>query len=215
MTLIPCFGILFSLFSSLNFPTELSLFQPLFSTEFPHWAILISASFLHWISSLSYPYFTTLYILNKRLIKQLFPDFRRRRPRFEFPGSTGAGPRHFTSLHFERSLLLGNFHETFLFLTSFFPYLCLRESSSQWYFYLFPKGLLSWFLHSFLPVLSLFRSDSFSSLAPSITMFLWQMLKHTGDNSIHSLSPSLHCHFQNPGPSAQTTDRSWAHRAGP
>ena len=53
-----------------------------------------SASFLHWISSLSYPYFTTLYILNKRLIKQLFPDFRRRRPRFEFPGSTGAGPRH-------------------------------------------------------------------------------------------------------------------------
>ena len=53
-----------------------------------------SASFLHWISSLSYPYFTALYILNKRLIKQLFPDFRRRRPRFEFPGSTGAGPRH-------------------------------------------------------------------------------------------------------------------------
>ena len=53
-----------------------------------------SACFLPWISSLSYPYFTTLYILNKRLIKQLFPDFRRRRPRFEFPGSTGAGPRH-------------------------------------------------------------------------------------------------------------------------
>ena len=53
-----------------------------------------SASFLHWISSLSYPYFTTLYILNKRFIKQLFPDFRRCRPRFEFPGSTGAGPRH-------------------------------------------------------------------------------------------------------------------------
>ena len=53
-----------------------------------------SASFLHWISSLSYPYFTTPYILNKRLIKQLFPDFRRRCPCFEFPGSTGAGPRH-------------------------------------------------------------------------------------------------------------------------
>ena len=35
-----------------------------------------SASFLYWISSLSYPYFTTLYILNKRLIKQLFPDPR-------------------------------------------------------------------------------------------------------------------------------------------
>ena len=52
-----------------------------------------SASFLHWISSLSYPYFTTLYILNKRLIKQLFPDPRQRRPRFEFPGSAGAGPR--------------------------------------------------------------------------------------------------------------------------
>ena len=52
-----------------------------------------SASFLHWISSLSYPYFTTLYILNKRLIKQLFPNFRWRRPRFEVPGSTGAGPR--------------------------------------------------------------------------------------------------------------------------
>ena len=52
-----------------------------------------SASFLHWISSLSYPYFTTLYILNKRLIKQLFPDPRQRRPRFEFPGSTRAGPR--------------------------------------------------------------------------------------------------------------------------
>ena len=51
-----------------------------------------SASFLHWISSLSYPYFTTLYILNKRLIKQLFPDFRRHHPRFEFPGSSGAGP---------------------------------------------------------------------------------------------------------------------------
>ena len=33
-----------------------------------------SGSFLHWISSLSYPYFTTLYILNKHLIKQLFPD---------------------------------------------------------------------------------------------------------------------------------------------
>ena len=32
---------LFSLFSPLNFLTELSLFQPLFSTEFPHWAILI------------------------------------------------------------------------------------------------------------------------------------------------------------------------------
>ena len=47
-----------------------------------------SASFLHWISSLSYPYLTTLYILNKRLIKQLFPDFCRRRPRFGFPGST-------------------------------------------------------------------------------------------------------------------------------
>ena len=53
-----------------------------------------SASFLHWISSLSSPYFTTLYILNKRLIKQLFPDPRRRCPRFEFPGSTRAGPRH-------------------------------------------------------------------------------------------------------------------------
>ena len=52
-----------------------------------------SASFLHWISSLSYPYFTTLYSLNKRLIKQLFPDFRRRCPHFKFPGSTGAGPR--------------------------------------------------------------------------------------------------------------------------
>ena len=52
-----------------------------------------SASFFHWTSSLSYPYFTTLYILNKRLIKQLFPDFRRRCPRFKFPGSTGAGPR--------------------------------------------------------------------------------------------------------------------------
>ena len=51
-----------------------------------------SASFLHWISSLSYPYFTTLYILNKRLIKQLFPDFHRHHPRFEFPGSSGAGP---------------------------------------------------------------------------------------------------------------------------
>ena len=33
-----------------------------------------SACFLPWISSLSYPYFTTLYILNKRLIKQLFSD---------------------------------------------------------------------------------------------------------------------------------------------
>ena len=33
-------------------------------------------------------------ILNKRLIKQLFPDFRRRRPSFEFPGSTRAGPWH-------------------------------------------------------------------------------------------------------------------------
>jgi len=33
-----------------------------------------SASCLHWISVLSYPYFTTLYILNKRLIKQLFSD---------------------------------------------------------------------------------------------------------------------------------------------
>ena len=33
-----------------------------------------SASFLHRISLLSYPYFTTLYILNKRLIKQLFSD---------------------------------------------------------------------------------------------------------------------------------------------
>ena len=55
-----------------------------------------SASFLHWISSLSYPYFTTLYILNKRLIKQLFPDFRRHHPRFEFPGSTGAGPRQYS-----------------------------------------------------------------------------------------------------------------------
>ena len=54
-----------------------------------------SASFLHWISWLSYPYFTTLYILNKRLIKQLFPDLRRRCPHFEFPGSTGAEPRHF------------------------------------------------------------------------------------------------------------------------
>ena len=52
-----------------------------------------SASFLHWISWLSYPYFTTLYILNKCLIKQLFPDPRRHRPRFEFPGSTRAGPR--------------------------------------------------------------------------------------------------------------------------
>ena len=52
-----------------------------------------SASFLHWMSSLSYPYFTTLYILNKRIIKQLFPDPHQRRPRFEFPGSAGAGPR--------------------------------------------------------------------------------------------------------------------------
>ena len=52
-----------------------------------------SASFLHWISSLSYPYFTTLYILNKCLIKQLFPDARQRRLCFEFPGSAGAGPR--------------------------------------------------------------------------------------------------------------------------
>jgi len=52
-----------------------------------------SASFLHWISSLSYPYFTTLYILNKRLIKQLFPDPHQRRPRFKFPGSAGAGPQ--------------------------------------------------------------------------------------------------------------------------
>ena len=56
-----------------------------------------SASFLHWISSLSYPYFTTLYILNKHLIKQLFPDFRRRHPHFEFPGSTGAGPQQLTT----------------------------------------------------------------------------------------------------------------------
>ena len=53
-----------------------------------------SASFLHWIFLLSYPYSITLYILNQRLIKQLFPDPRRRRPRFKFPGSTGAGPRH-------------------------------------------------------------------------------------------------------------------------
>ena len=46
---------------------------------------------------MSYPYFITLYIPNKRLIKQLFPDPRQRRPRFEFPGSTGAGPRQFTT----------------------------------------------------------------------------------------------------------------------
>ena len=36
----------FSLFSPLNFLTELSLFQPLFSTEFPHWAILILLLFI-------------------------------------------------------------------------------------------------------------------------------------------------------------------------
>ena len=35
---------------------------------------IFSASFLHWISLLSYPYLTTLYILNKHLIKQLFSD---------------------------------------------------------------------------------------------------------------------------------------------
>ena len=52
---------LFSLFSPLNFLTELSLFY-------------------YSISLIS-------------LIKQLFPDPRRRRPCFEFPGSTGAGPR--------------------------------------------------------------------------------------------------------------------------
>ena len=40
------------------------IIQPLFSTEFPHWAIFISASFLHWIFLLSYPYSITLYILN-------------------------------------------------------------------------------------------------------------------------------------------------------
>ena len=50
------------------------------------------------MSSLSYPYFTTLYILNKRLIKQLFPDPRQRRPRFEFPGSAGAGPQQGSSM---------------------------------------------------------------------------------------------------------------------
>ena len=52
---------LFSLFSPLNFLTELSLFY-------------------YSISLIS-------------LIKQLFPDPRRRRPCFEFPGSTGAGPQ--------------------------------------------------------------------------------------------------------------------------
>ena len=57
-----------------------------------------SASFLHWISSLSYPYSSTLYILNSSLIKQLFPDPRRRCPRFEFPASTGAGPRQLRTL---------------------------------------------------------------------------------------------------------------------
>ena len=36
----------------------------------------------------------TLYILNKHLIKQLFPDLRLRRLSFEYPGSAGAGPRH-------------------------------------------------------------------------------------------------------------------------
>ena len=35
-----------SLFSPLNFITALSLFQPLFSTEFPHWAILILLLFI-------------------------------------------------------------------------------------------------------------------------------------------------------------------------
>ena len=74
------------------------IIKPLFSTEFLHWAILISASFLHWIYSISYPYSSTLYILNSSLIKQLFPDPRRRCPRFEFPASTGAGPRQLRTL---------------------------------------------------------------------------------------------------------------------
>ena len=69
------------------------IIQPLFFTEFSCWAILISAAFLHWISSLSYPHSITLYILNKHLIKQLFPDPRLRRLSFEYPGSAGAGPR--------------------------------------------------------------------------------------------------------------------------
>ena len=41
--------------------------QPLFSTEFPHWAILISATFLHWIYSLSYPHSITHYIFDEYL----------------------------------------------------------------------------------------------------------------------------------------------------
>lgn len=58
----------------------------------------IQSLFFTEFSSLSYPHSITLYILNKRLIKQLFPDPRRRRPRFEFPGSAGAGPRQQGSL---------------------------------------------------------------------------------------------------------------------
>ena len=71
--------------------------QPLFFTEFSYWAILISAAFLHWISSMSYPHSITLYILNKHLIKQLFPDPRLRRLSFEYPGSARAGPQQSVS----------------------------------------------------------------------------------------------------------------------
>ena len=36
----------------------------------------------------------------------MFPDPRRRRPRFEFPGSTGAGPRHHVRMLSNLSVLL-------------------------------------------------------------------------------------------------------------
>ena len=48
-----------------------------------------SASFLHWIFLLSYPHSITLYIFDKYL------NSRRSCLPFEYPGSTGAGPRHF------------------------------------------------------------------------------------------------------------------------
>ena len=57
--------------------------QPLFSTEFSYWAILILLLFISLI---------TIWI------------GRRRRLPFEFPGSAGAGPRHFWTVVLDNTL---------------------------------------------------------------------------------------------------------------